>query len=181
MTDWFSLIGGVPTTAGGAASPNASAGPFFTADSGPLPLSPRAAAVGCVAAAAAGRAAGGAPPARPPVPSRKRGVRERRYTVLQLRAAAHRILATARCGKQLSASTAALEQGAPAMRCTLSRLMERVWARGGAASYSEAWLARSDLIDAFQFKTRSEGHTFGTHLVLARRRREMLELSTSGR
>ena len=81
-------------------------------------------------------------------------MRERRYTALQVRAAAHRILATARGGKQLSASTAALEQGAPAMRCTLSRLMERVWARGGAASYSEAWLARSDLIDAFQFKTK---------------------------
>jgi len=28
---------------------------------------------------------------------------------------------------------------------------------------------------------RSEGQTFGTHLVLTRRRREMLELSTSGR
>ena len=100
------------------------------------------------------------PTATPSTPSActsaKAGCAERQYTVEQLRLAAHSILAGAKSGKPLAAARAAQLQGAPSMRCSLTRLMEQVWALDGpdrdqAGFGLDRWLVRSDYIAAYEF------------------------------
>ena len=83
-------------------------------------------------------------------PSAKLGRKERQYSEEQVRAAARRLVASARRGKSMRAAEAARLEGAPSMRSVLSGLMTRVWAvREGPTCLVDKWLARDDLIAAW--------------------------------
>ena len=77
--------------------------------------------------------------------STRLGVKERKYTVEQLRWAATSILDSARSGATMSCAEACRQQAAPSMRKTLGRFMERVWALDGG------WLVRREFIMAYSF------------------------------
>ena len=77
-----------------------------------------------------------APPAKIST-SAKTGVKERQYSLEQLRLGAHSILKSAKRGKPLAAATAATAQGAPSMRSALARLMWCGRALGLAGSFTD--------------------------------------------
>ena len=78
-------------------------------------------------------AAASAPPAAAPATSAKAGARERQYTEEQVRNAARRILASARRGSPLAATTACQLEGSTAMRRrVVVGLMARIWDGFGA-------------------------------------------------
>jgi hypothetical protein len=83
--------------------------------------------------------------------SAKKGTKERKYTIEQLRAAALDVLRSARLGKPLPSTKACAKQGAPSMRKTLNRLMEHVWEL-------DSWLERSDYLESYTFSQRGNPH-----------------------
>ena len=77
--------------------------------------------------------------------SAKLGVKERQYSLEQLKGAATELIKAAQRGQPMPCSKACVHQGASCMRKTLNRLMSDVWE-------IEGWLARQDYIDEYSFR-----------------------------